>query len=217
MLSTVSPSYARDVRTSEFGCGLDGPLAARGDDLRGILNGVDVDEWDPARDGYLPAHFDATDLSGKAACKAALQREMGLPVRADVPLFPPDLQTPRARRPAREDAAVPDVVRDGETPAAVTVGNAAASPAPDARAAHPREEHLLPLMVIAGAAGGDRGRVAFHDTFAGFHITAAHFEPALLADAAPEREDVGEARSGCHGGIIAGPGARAGLGPPARR
>ena len=47
--------------------------------------------------------------------------------------------------------------------------------APNARAVHPREEHLLPLMVMAGAAGADRGRVAFHDTFAGFHITAAHF------------------------------------------
>jgi aromatic ring-opening dioxygenase catalytic subunit (LigB family) len=47
--------------------------------------------------------------------------------------------------------------------------------APSARVAHPREEHLLPLMVIAGAAGADRGRVGYHDTFAGFHITAAHF------------------------------------------
>ena len=47
--------------------------------------------------------------------------------------------------------------------------------APGARAAHPREEHLLPLMVIAGAAGDDRGRVAFHDTYAGFHVSALHF------------------------------------------
>src|SRR5262249_9192751 len=53
----------------------------------GILNGIDTETWDPARDPYVPAHYDADDRSGKMACKAALQRELGLPVRAGVPLF----------------------------------------------------------------------------------------------------------------------------------
>jgi starch synthase len=87
MLSTVSPTYAREIQTGDFGCGLDGVLASRSADLRGILNGIDTDEWNPARDMHLPARFDADDLSGKAACKAALQKEVGLPVRTDVPVF----------------------------------------------------------------------------------------------------------------------------------
>jgi starch synthase len=87
MLSTVSPTYAREIQTGPFGCGLDGVLSSRNADLRGILNGIDVDEWNPARDALVPARFDASDLSGKAACKAALQKEVGLPVRPDVPVF----------------------------------------------------------------------------------------------------------------------------------
>ncbi len=87
LLSTVSPTYCREIQTSIFGCGLDGVLRQRHFDLSGILNGIDTAEWDPATDRHLPAHYDATDLTNKAVCKAALQRELGLPEAADIPLF----------------------------------------------------------------------------------------------------------------------------------
>ncbi len=85
-LTTVSPTYAREILTPDGGEGLDALLRHRAEDLTGILNGIDVEAWDPSRDPHLPAHYDARDLSGKAACKAALQRELGLSVRPDVPL-----------------------------------------------------------------------------------------------------------------------------------
>jgi starch synthase len=84
-LVAVSPGYANEIR-GELGFGLGGIFAARGADLRGILNGIEP-SWDPATDPHLPARYDATDLAGKAVCKATLQREMGLPVRARVPLL----------------------------------------------------------------------------------------------------------------------------------
>jgi starch synthase len=87
LLTAVSPTYAREIQTGAFGCGLDGVLAERGGDLVGILNGIDVEEWNPATDAHIAAHFDTDDPSGKARCKAALQREAGLPVRADVPVL----------------------------------------------------------------------------------------------------------------------------------
>jgi starch synthase len=86
-LTTVSPTYAREILTPQGGVGLDPVLRQRRDRLHGILNGIDVSEWDPAADPHLPAHYTARSLAGKARCKAALQRELGLPVRADVPLI----------------------------------------------------------------------------------------------------------------------------------
>lgn len=87
LLTTVSPTYAREIQTSAYGSGLDGPLRERSAELVGILNGIDVDEWNPAADQLIPARYTAADLGGKAACKAALQREAGLPVDATRPLF----------------------------------------------------------------------------------------------------------------------------------
>jgi starch synthase len=86
-ITTVSPRYAAEIETAAFGEGLDGVLRARHGRVRGILNGIDRAAWDPATDPHLPAHYDARDLRGKAACKAAVQAELGLAVRADVPLL----------------------------------------------------------------------------------------------------------------------------------
>jgi len=85
-LTTVSPSYAQEILTPHGGHSLDAVLRQRRRDLHGILNGIDVVGWDPATDPHLPAHYSARALAGKARCKAALQHELGLPVRADVPL-----------------------------------------------------------------------------------------------------------------------------------
>ena len=88
LLSTVSPSYAREIQTQAYGCGLDGLLRVRSGDLQGIVNGIDASLWNPATDPLLAAPYAAADFAaGKAACKAQLQRRMGLPERPDVPLF----------------------------------------------------------------------------------------------------------------------------------
>lgn len=86
-LTTVSPRYAGEICTPEFGAGLDGVLRARRDRLSGILNGVDYGLWNPATDPYLPAHYSRDDFDGKARCKAQLQTATGLTVADRVPLF----------------------------------------------------------------------------------------------------------------------------------
>ena len=79
-LTTVSPRYAQEIQTPEFGCGLDGLLRHRADVLSGILNGIDTEQWNPATDPALPCPYDAERLDAKAANKAALQQELGLAV-----------------------------------------------------------------------------------------------------------------------------------------
>lgn len=87
-VTTVSPTYAREIQTWEDGFGLDGLLRARSGQLTGILNGVDYAEWNPATDKHLPAHYTADNLEGKAACKRALLEAFGFGAdRHDRPLI----------------------------------------------------------------------------------------------------------------------------------
>ena len=86
-VTTVSPTYAREIQSSEFGCGLDGLLRRRRDVLSGILNGIDTQVWDPAKDPRIAQRYDAQSLALKAANKAALQQRLGLAVEDDLPLL----------------------------------------------------------------------------------------------------------------------------------
>lgn len=86
-LTTVSPTYAEEICTPEFGHGLDGVLRERRNALRGIVNGADYEAWNPATDPVLAARYSADDLRGKTACKLALLRKFGLVEDLEVPLF----------------------------------------------------------------------------------------------------------------------------------
>ena len=87
LLTTVSPTYAREIQGAEYGMGLDGILRDRGDALVGILNGVDYGEWNPKTDPLIPQTFTSKDLSGKAFCKQVLMNELGLAGGTDQPLI----------------------------------------------------------------------------------------------------------------------------------
>ena len=87
LISTVSPTFAREIQGAEGGFGLDPLLRSRADVLTGILNGIDTTVWNAEHDPHLEAGFTADDLSGKAVCKASIQAELGLPVDPDAPLL----------------------------------------------------------------------------------------------------------------------------------
>jgi starch synthase len=86
-LTTVSPRYAQEICTVEFGSGMEGVLAARRDRLTGILNGIDTTVWNPETDPLLPTRYTADRLEGKAECKAAIQARLGLTATPDAPVF----------------------------------------------------------------------------------------------------------------------------------
>ena len=88
MMTTVSPTYAREIQTPEFGCRLHGVLSCCGDDLVGILNGIDTEIWNPETDQALVQNYSVENpAAGKAACKSHLQQLLGLPVNSRIPLF----------------------------------------------------------------------------------------------------------------------------------
>ena len=87
LVTTVSPTYAREICTPEYGLGLDAFLRLRGDSVVGILNGVDYDEWNPERDRYLPRHYSRTELAGKAEIKRALAARLGIAAGPGTLLF----------------------------------------------------------------------------------------------------------------------------------
>lgn len=88
VLTTVSPHYAREIRSSaEFGRGMEGILQSRSADLFGILNGLDYEEWDPAKDKFLPAIYSYNDLRGKEICKQFIQKELGFALDKNIPLL----------------------------------------------------------------------------------------------------------------------------------
>ena len=86
-ITTVSPTYAREILTPQYGCGLEGVIQTRADSLYGILNGIDSSIWDPALSPWLPANYAGNDIVGKRICKEEVQRELGLTVDPDAPLL----------------------------------------------------------------------------------------------------------------------------------
>ena len=87
MITTVSPTYAKEIQTPEGGFGMDGLLRVRSEVVRGILNGADLKEWSPEVDKKIPAKYSAKDMKGKAVCKEELQKKMGLEINPDIPVI----------------------------------------------------------------------------------------------------------------------------------
>ena len=86
-VTTVSPTYAREIQTPEFGCGLEGVVATRAGDLAGLLNGIDDTAWNPAVDPLLPARYTADDPAGKAKCRRALLKKCGFDLETTAPIY----------------------------------------------------------------------------------------------------------------------------------
>ncbi len=86
-VSTVSPSYAKEIQTAEFGFGLEGLLSQRGNEIKGILNGIETDEWNPKTDPHLIKNYSTKALAGKGQVKQALQEKLGLQIDASAPLL----------------------------------------------------------------------------------------------------------------------------------
>lgn len=86
MITTVSPTYAKEIQTAEGGFGMDGLLRVRSEVIKGILNGADLKQWSPEVDKKIPATYSANDMKGKAICKEELQKKMGLEINPDIPI-----------------------------------------------------------------------------------------------------------------------------------
>lgn len=172
-ITTVSPTYAREIQTPEQGCGLDGLLRVRGNVLSGILNAVDETVWNPAADALIPAPFDAAQRTGKAKCKAALQAETGLAVERRAPLFGVVSRLTEQKGLNLVVAAIDEIVGAGGQLVVLGSGDAALEAALREQAAkHPQS--------VAVKLGYDEALA--HRIFAGSDVTLvpSRFEPCGL-------------------------------------
>ena len=144
-VTTVSPSYAAEMATAEFGCGLDGVVRSRGKDVSGILNGVDGAVWSPHSDPSIAARYSSASLDGKEACKAVLQRSLGLRVDAQAPLFTVVSRLTSQKGLDLVLAALPGMVAQGAQLAVQGSGDAALETAFKAAAAQYRGEVAVRL------------------------------------------------------------------------
>ncbi len=173
VLTTVSPTYAREILTPHGGHSLDPLLRQRRAALHGILNGIDVAEWDPATDPHLPVHYSARALAGKARCKTALQRELGLPARIDVPLVAIVSRLADQKGIDLVVAAIPELVARDVQLAVLGSGQRAYEDAL-LRAAHDRRDR------VAVRIGFDEGLAHRMEAGADLFLMPSRFEPCGL-------------------------------------
>lgn len=157
-ITTVSPTYAREICTPEFGCGLEGVLRDRGSDLSGILNGVDYEIWNP-EDPAIARPYSADNVKGKKACKLALQSELGLSAKAEGPLFAVVSRLTSQKGMDLLLAALPDLLREGAQLAVLGTGDGdleagfryAATASPEKVAVHIGYNEEMSHRFMAGA------------------------------------------------------------------
>ena len=172
-ITTVSPSYAREIATHEFGCGLDGVIRGRGADVVGILNGIDLALWNPATDPAIAARYDTERLAGKRECRRALQAELGLQVDDKALLLTVVSRLTSQKGLDLVLAALPELVRAGVQFAVQGTGEPALEAAfRMAQQAHPGRVHVY--------IGYDEARA--HRLIAGADVIAvpSRFEPCGL-------------------------------------
>ena len=158
-VTTVSPTYASEIATAEFGCGLDGLVRSRGKDVSGILNGVDPAVWSPQTDPSIAAKYSSTALDGKAHCKRALQQALGLQADHQAPLFAVVSRLTEQKGLDLVLAKLPELVAQGAQLAVQGTGDAALEAAFAAAATRYRGQVALRLgydeafahQMIAGA------------------------------------------------------------------
>jgi starch synthase len=172
-LTTVSPTYAREILTPQGGHQLDPILRSRRASLHGILNGIDVEEWDPAKDPHLAAHYSARALAGKGRAKVALQRELGLPARVDVPLVTIVSRLAEQKGIDLVVAAIPELVARDVQLAVLGSGEKRYEDAL-ARAAHERRDR------VAVRLGFDEGLAHRLEAGGDLFLMPSRFEPCGL-------------------------------------
>lgn len=158
-ITTVSPTYAQEILTPDYGCGLDGLLRERADDLTGILNGADYGVWDPKTDPYLAANYSGRSMAPKAICKSAVQKAMGLTVDPDMPLMAFMSRLVHQKMPDIVLDALPSLVENGLQFALVAEGDRSYHAAfkeiamryPGRVAVHPGYDEAVAHQILAGA------------------------------------------------------------------